>query len=68
MDPAGRDTAGWRPYAPLDAEPRGCSFCGEPRNSESRLVANGDGSVAICEQCTTRFGALFARWRASEGS
>ena len=61
MDPERLVKEGWTPYAPLDADPNTCDFCGEPRDRDRRLIANDNGSVAICEQCVGRFAALFAR-------
>ena len=52
---------GWTLYAPLGAEPAVCTFCGEPRRPRQRLIANADGSAAICENCVTRFGGFVSR-------
>ncbi|CAA9478014.1 MAG: hypothetical protein AVDCRST_MAG65-1269 [uncultured Solirubrobacteraceae bacterium] len=52
---------GWTGYAPLGASVDACSFCREPRTPERQLMAAGDGSVAICEECVSRFAGFFAR-------
>lgn len=52
---------GWTSYAPLDVSVDACSFCREPRSSERQLMAAGDGSVAICDECVSRFAEFFAR-------
>lgn len=48
-------------YAPRGVAPGACSFCGKPKTTHRTLMASGDGSVAICEECVSSFGAFFER-------
>jgi hypothetical protein len=61
VDPERVIAEGWVGFAPLDAAPEACAFCGEKQAPDRRLMASGDGSVAICEDCVARFAAFFAR-------
>jgi hypothetical protein len=51
----------WTPYAPLGDGPTKCDFCGQPKSDDRHLVANHDGSTAICADCVKRFAALLTR-------
>jgi hypothetical protein len=52
----------WASYGPLDG-PRAvvCSFCGRGQDESLVVLANADGSAAICEECNASHAVFFAR-------
>jgi hypothetical protein len=48
-------------YAPLDAEPPTCGFCGAKGGPEGVLVTVGPHGGAICEECAVRLAEMMTR-------
>ena len=45
-------------YAPLDADPASCGFCGAVGGPDGVLVTVGQHGGAICEECAVRLAEI----------